>query len=162
MDPTPPYIPGADAPQPDRATSAQVRQRGRDRRVRSTRRFSRYSLWGGRRKRVRRSEEREGSFVDLYGQRLLLLILWVALMNVADSFFTLLHLQRGGVELNPVADMLLITGRRSFVLWKAALIGLALIVLCLHKNFLLARLGLWASALTYTCLVGYHILLFRS
>ena len=40
-------------------------------------------------------------------------------------------------------------------------IGLALIVLCLHKNFLLARLGLWASALTYTCLVGYHLLLFR-
>ena len=110
---------------------------------------------------MRRSEEREGSFVDLYGQRLLLLLLWIALMNVADSFFTLLHLQRGGVELNPVADMLLITGRRSFVLWKTLLIGLALIVLCLHKNFLLARLGLLAYAVTYTCLVGYHLLLFR-
>ena len=82
-------------------------------------------------------------------------------MNVADSFFTLLHLQRGGIELNPVADLLLISGRRSFVLWKALLIGMALIVLCVHKNFLLARLGLWASALTYTCLVGYHLLLFR-
>lgn len=152
-------------PSPDRresgAAEGEQRYRGPDRRKRATPRFSRYSLWGGRRKSVRREEEREGSFVDLYGQRLLLLLLWVALMNVADSFFTLLHLQRGGIELNPVADMLLITGRRSFVLWKAALIGVALIVLCLHKNFVLARLGMWASALTYTCLVGYHLLLFR-
>ena len=80
-------------PSPDRresgAAEGEQRYRGPDRRKRATPRFSRYSLWGGRRKSVRREEEREGSFVDLYGQRLLLLLLWVALMNVADSFFTL-------------------------------------------------------------------------
>ena len=108
----------------------------------------------------RRSHELEGSFVDLYGSRLLLAILWVALMNSADSFFTIVHLQNGGQEANPVAGVLLLTGRVSFVLLKSAVISLALIVLCVHKNFHLARLGLWTAAVAYTCLLAYHIVLF--
>lgn len=139
------------------------RRRGRSpgRRRRATSRLSRYSFVGGRRRDVRRQEELEGSFVDLYGFRLWLLLLWVAAMNVADSYFTLVHLQAGGIELNPVAEVLLSTGRGSFVLAKSVLIALALIVLCVHKNFLLARLGLLAAAGTYTLLVAYHLFLFR-
>ena len=136
-------------------------ERGADRRSAPTPRFSRYSLWGGRRSDHRRAEEREGSFVDRYGTRLLLLVLWIALMNIGDSFFTLVHLQAGGVELNPVARMLLTTGRWNFVFVKSILIGLALCVLAVHKNFHLARVGLWTAAGTYTCLVAYHLLLFR-
>src|SRR5262245_853606 len=143
------------------AGSREVVHRGPDRRQRPTPRFSRYTFWGGRRKGPRRGEENEGSFVDLYGRRLFLLVLWIALMNVGDSFFTLVHLQAGGVELNPVAKMLLTTGRWNFVFAKSILIGLALIVLAVHKNFHLARIGLWTAAGTYTCLVVYHLLLFR-
>src|SRR5262245_3331079 len=80
--------------------------RGPDRRRGPTPRFSRFALWGGRRRKARRGSEREGSFVDLYGWRLFLMIVWIALMNIGDSFFTLVHLQAGGVELNPVAKML--------------------------------------------------------
>ena len=135
--------------------------RGPDRRRAPTPRFSRYTLGGGRRQGPRRAVEREGSFVDVYGRRLFLLVLWIALMNVGDSFFTLVHLQAGGVELNPVARALLTTGRWNFVFVKSILIALALIVLAVHKNFHLARVGLWTAAGTYTCLVAYHLLLFR-
>ncbi len=138
-----------------------LRGRGPDRRRRPTRRFSRYTLFGGRRKNIRRGEEREGSFVDLHGLKLWCLVLWVVLMNLGDSFFTLLHLQAGGIELNPVARALLGTGRGSFVFTKSFLIGLALVVLVIHKNFFLARIGLWTAAGTYTLLVAYHLLLFR-
>ena len=82
-------------------------------------------------------------------------------MNVGDSYFTLVHLQAGGVELNPVAAALLGTGRGGFVLIKSVLIGLALCVLCLHKNFFLARIGLWTAAGSYTLLFFYHLSLFR-
>jgi hypothetical protein len=136
--------------------------RGPDRRSRPTPRLSRYALWGGRRQGPRRLEEREGSFVDVYGTRIICLVLWIALMNIGDSFFTLVHLQAGGVELNPVARLLLTTGRWNFVFAKSILIGLALIVLAVHKNFHLARIGLWTAAGTYTCLVAYHLLLFRA
>jgi len=135
--------------------------RGPDRRRRPTPRFSRYTLFGGRRRKARRTEEHEGSFVDLYGTRLFALVLWVALMNVADSFFTLVHLQNGGVEANPVAEALLLTGRAPFVLLKSGLIALALVVLSVHKNFQLARVGLWIAAGAYTLLFGYHLFLFR-
>ena len=137
------------------------RHAGDDRRSRPTRRLSHFSLFGGRRRRVRRDKEREGTFVDLYGFRLWCLALWVAVMNLGDSFFTLVHLQAGGIELNPVARVLLETGRGNFVFIKSFLIGLALVVLVLHKNFTLARVGLWTAAGTYTLLVGYHLLLFR-
>ncbi len=82
-------------------------------------------------------------------------------MNISDSFFTLVHLQAGGVELNPVAQLLLETGRWNFVFAKSFLIGVALVVLVVHKNFFLARIGLWTAAGTYTLLVGYHLLLFK-
>jgi hypothetical protein len=138
------------------------RYRGPDRRLRPTARFSRYALVGGRRQMVRRVEQREGSFVDLYDPRLLIVLLWIAVMNALDSFFTLVHLQAGGVELNPVAQALLEAGRRPFVVWKSLLIGGALLVLCLHKNFFLARIGLWTAASAYTLLVVYHLSLFQT
>jgi len=135
--------------------------RGPDRRQRPTPRLSRYSIFGGRRRSVRRPTETEGSFVDRYGTGLILAVVWVALMNISDSFFTLVHLQAGGVELNPVAQLLLETGRWNFVFAKSFLIGVALVVLVVHKNFFLARIGLWTAAGTYTLLVGYHLLLFK-
>jgi hypothetical protein len=131
-----------------------------DRRERPTVRLSRWSLLGGRRHEPRRAAEIENSFVDVYGHGLLLAVLWIALMNAADSFFTIVHLQNGGTEVNPIAEVLLQSGRSTFVLVKEAVISLALLVLCLHKNFHLARLGLWTAAVAYTGLLAYHLLLF--
>ena len=131
-----------------------------DRRGEPTPRFSRYMFFGGRRRDPQRGEEREGSFVDVYSSSVLFWVLWIALMNVGDSFFTLVHLQAGGVEVNPVAAALLRTGRFGFVLAKSVLIGVALLVLTLHKNFQMARFGLWLSTVAYTALVIYHLTLF--
>jgi len=145
---------------PETALSASPPRRRVERRQAPTPRLSRYSLRGGRRRWSRRDEEREGSFVDLYGLKLFGLVLWIALMNIGDSYFTILHLQGGGIELNPVAAALLQTGRGSFVLVKSLLIALALVVLAIHKNFYLARIGLWTAAGTYTALLLYHLSLF--
>jgi hypothetical protein len=134
--------------------------RGEDRRRKRTPRLSRWSFVGGRRRKPRRGGEREGSFVDLYGSRLLLILMWIALANVADCFFTLVHLQSGGAEVNPVADLLLRAGLANFVLFKSALVALALVVLCLHKNLRVARIGLWAAAGAYAVLIVYHLVLF--
>lgn len=135
-------------------------RRGPDRRKNPTPRFSRYSLFHGRRKSVRRDAEREGTYVDLYGMPAIVAVIWVALMNMGDSFFTLIHLQSGGIELNPVAAYLLTTGRVGFVMAKGVMICAALLVLLLHKNFWLARVGLWVAAGSYTLLNAYHLSLF--
>ena len=144
----------------DEARRREVERRP-DRRKNPTPRLSRYSLFKGRRANVRRSREAEGSFVDLYGPRLFFVLLWIALMNAADSFFTLVHLQNGGSEVNPIAGMLLLSGRTSFIFSKSMLIALALLVLCVHKNFYLARVGIWIAAGAYTTLFAYHLILFQ-
>jgi hypothetical protein len=131
-----------------------------DRRAHPTPRLSTWSFLGGRRTDPRREYEVEGSFVDLYRSGLLFAILWVALMNSADSFFTMIHLQSGGQEANPLAGWMLLSGLVSFVLIKSTVISLALLVLCMHKNFHLARLGLWTASVAYTCLLCYHLVLF--
>ena len=99
-------------------------------------------------------------YVDVYDTRLLLALMWIALTNVADSFFTMVHLQGGGSEANPIADLLLMTGRANFVLLKSVLVALALVILCVHKNFRIARIGLWVAAGSYSALLAYHLLLF--
>ena len=139
------------------AEEASGERRQIDRRRQATPRLSRYSFVGGRRRGARRAGEDVHAFVDQYGQRMWALLAWVALMNACDSFFTLLHLQDGAIELNPVAGWMLSTGRVGFVLLKSILITLPLVVLCLHKNFPLARVGLWLAAAVYTALVAYHI-----
>ncbi len=133
--------------------------RGPDRRVRPTPRFSRYTFFGGRRKRGRRDGENDNAFVDQYSPRLLVVMFWIGLMNIGDSFFTLHHIQAGAIELNPVAAWMLTTGRTGFVLLKASVITIPLIVLTLHKNFSLARVGIWTAAGAYTVLFAYHIAL---
>ena len=148
------------APHPDPSAPEEVPRRGPDRRTQPTPRLSRYALLGGRRGSVRRADEREGSFVDRYGLGVVLAIGWTALMNAGDSVFTLVHLQSGGIELNPVADSLLQTGRLGFVALKALLMTAALLVLAVHKNFSLARVGLWIAAGSYTLLNLYHLSLF--
>ena len=136
------------------------RRAGSDRRSKPTPRLSRYLFWGGRRRAARRTEEHEGSFVDRFTLPVVLAVLWVALMNLGDCFFTLTHLQAGGIEVNPVAAALLESGRFGFVFIKGVLIAVALVVLCVHKNFQLARTGLWVSGAAYTLLLAYHLWLF--
>lgn len=148
-EPSLPSLPGS--------AEAQAFPRGPDRRRRPTSRWSRYALWGGRRRGPRRDEELEGSFVDQYSGRLFILMIWIGMMNIGDSFFTLFHLQAGGIELNPFAAMLLGTGRTGFVVTKSLLISIPLLVLCLHKNFHLARVGLWVAASCYSLLFAYHV-----
>ena len=133
----------------------------KDRRRRPTPRFSRFSFYGGRRRSIRRASEKEGAYVDRYGFWSVFAVCWVALMNLGDSVFTLIHLQSGGVEVNPVADKLLQTGQTGFVLFKSVLVAVALLVLVLHKNFRMARFGLWVAAVAYTALNVYHLSLFE-
>ncbi|MBI5434497.1 MAG: hypothetical protein HZA52_16805 [Planctomycetes bacterium] len=147
-----------EAPTPEPAPEVRpVSYRGPDRRNRPTPRFSRFTFLGGRRRKPRRESELEGAFVDQYSGRLLVLLCWIAVMNSADSFFTLVHLQNGGIELNPVAGAMLGLGRLGFVTMKGTLITIPLLVLCQHKNFAIARAGLWLASGAYTLLLAYHL-----
>ena len=123
--------------------------------------FSRYVFRGGRRRDVRRIDQREGAFVDIHGRAVLFMVVAIVVLNLLDAAFTLLFLSHGGQELNPFVQVVLdFSGHPwPFVLLKTLGIGLACVFLVLTKNFRPAQIGLWAVLIGYTVLLGWHLYL---
>ena len=133
------------------------RRSGRDRRSRPT------SPWGSlfglkRRRRGRRQGEEQNSFVDVYRKRDASLLVAILVLNLLDALMTLIHIQRGGREANPLMERLLEDGDfGSFLFQKSASVGSLLLVLVIHKNFVIARRAMWAILAGYLALFAYHI-----
>ena len=132
-----------------------------DRRRKPTPMLSRYVFWGGRRREVRRVDQREGAFVDIHGLAIMFMVIAIVVLNLLDAAFTLLFLSHGGQELNPFVQVVIEFGGHPwpFVLLKTAGIGFACMFLVLTKNFRPAQVGLWAVLIGYTVLLGWHLYL---
>lgn len=126
-----------------------------DRRLRPTR------PWIGmlgplRRAHHGRRDSDHSSYVDRYSRRDVALILTIFIMNVGDAFFTMLWLDRGGQEANPVMDFFLDIGPGAFLIQKCIVVGIWLVALLVHKNFRFARIGLYISFVAYAILMLIH------
>ena len=139
------------------------RYSGSDRRSKPTPMFSRYILMGGRRRHVRRTEERDGAFVDVHGPVGLIIVLAIVVLNLLDAYFTLLFLSHGGVELNPIVQYVLDSEWHPwpFILMKTIGIGVAGVFLLMTKHFRAARFGLLFVIAGYTVLLGWHLILLQ-
>lgn len=137
------------------------RRGGPDRRARPTPMLSRYALFGGRRRTVRRAWESDGAFVDVHGARLFVMVMAIVALNLLDAWFTLLFLAHGGRELNPLVQGVLDLSEHPwpFLLFKTVGIGVACGFLALTKNFRAARIGLWFVFGGYALLLGWHLYL---
>ena len=135
-----------------------------DRRVKSDRRDRPTRSWDsllGRRRRVsgRRAGELDDAYVDRFGRREIGLVLAIFTLNIFDAFCTLVWLDRGGAEGNPVMDWALQAGDSVFLFQKCVVAGLWLLILLVHKNFRIARYGLWSLLAVYALLAVYHAFL---
>ena len=132
------------------------KERGRDRRSRPT---SPWSSLTGRRRRTtsRRADEAENTYVDRFTGQDMALLVSILLLNLSDAFFTLLWVQRGGTEANPFMAFMLELGDGFFLAQKCFMVGIWLIILIVHKNFRLARIGLFSLAALYLLLLAGHL-----
>lgn len=129
-------------------------RRADDRRSQPTRPWS--GLFGPvRRAGGRRASDRR-AYVDRYTRGDFMLLMAIFLLNVGDAFFTMLWLGRGGREANPVMDFFLDIGPTAFLVQKCLVVGFWLVLLLVHKNYRLARLGLYASLAIYLLLMLLH------
>lgn len=138
------------------ATGTSRRLQG-DRRTRPTPMFSRYALFGGRRRGGRRAGETDNIYVDRHGPLLLFGALALALLNVLDAFFTMLFLSHGGQELNPLIESMLALGPWPFLVTKTIGVGICVGFLVMTKTFPAARVGLIVLLTGYTTLLGWHL-----
>jgi len=131
----------------------------KDRRKQPTPGLSRFTLWG-RRRTFRREEDRSrGGYVDRYGSGLLFLLVLVVGLNVLDVLFTMMILDNGGYEINPVVRSVIQVYGDGFWIWKFAIVSVPLILLCLHSKFRMVLTIIFGFSVFITMVVIYQILM---
>ena len=107
----------------------------KDRRKQPTPAISRFTFWG-RRKTFRRKEDQEkGGYVDRYHSGLLILLTLAVGLTVLDAFFTMMILDDGGWEVNPVVHSVIQLYGDRFWIWKFVIVSIPLTLLCVLSKF---------------------------
>jgi hypothetical protein len=132
-----------------------------ERRIQADRRARPTSFWSalrptGLRMGFRRRGEALNQYVDCLPERVTVLAISVVVLSILDAMFTLLHLQNGGREINPVMELALFTGVPFFLFVKTSLTDLGVIFLAIHQNFRIGRAALRVTAAGYAVLILYH------
>jgi Domain of unknown function (DUF5658) len=135
-----------------------------DRRWLSDRRHRPTTLWSalcsqGRRTGFRRAGEGHHAYVDGLAWRVVGLAVLVYGCSILDALLTLLYVQDGGGEANPVMQLTLAYGPTVFVALKLSLTGVAVWWLAAHQQWPLAARGLYGIALGYGAVLVYHLVL---
>ncbi len=123
--------------------------------------ISRYTFWGGRRREVRRASDSRHVYVDRFSPGWLFALLFLFVLCLSDGLLTLIHLQNGGIEENPLMDLLLKEGMRTFLVVKLLATTTGIVLLCLHKNHRSVRLLMGILLALYGGLLGYHYYLLQ-
>jgi len=131
----------------------------KERRKQPTPALSRFTLWG-RRITFRRNEDRaRGGYVDRYGSGLLFILTMVAGLNILDAWFTMMILENGGWEINPVVRSVIELYGNRFWVWKHAIVSFPLVLLCLHSKFRLVIPIILGISVINIVVILYQILL---
>ena len=112
----------------------------RDRRNKSTPAFSRFTIWGRRRTFRRKIDQQKGGYVDQYNALIFLFLVSVVLPNFLDILTTIVVLDLGGAEVNPIVRLGLEVFGGKFWVCKFFIVSACVVFFCLHCKFRRARL----------------------
>ena len=147
---------------PDKAPRSRTDRRRRDLPFWSRRRLR------GRRMRQRRADGHDALYlVDRVPGRVLVLAVAILIMTVVDGVFTVLLLERGCVEANPVMQYLLERGNWAFFTGKYVLTAAFLPVALVMNHYRLfgtrLRVGHFVPVVVvlYTLLIVYQVALWH-
>ena len=129
-----------------------------DRRARPTTLWSALR-WQGRRTGFRRAGEGRQGYVDCLARPTVALAFLVVVGSVLDALLTLLYLQEGGSEANPLMDLTLAHSQTLFLALKIGITGPAVWFLAAHQQWPLAARGLSGLALGYGAVLVSHLVL---
>jgi hypothetical protein len=131
----------------------------RDRRRHPTHGLSRFILRGRRRSFRRKVDQGTGGYVDRYGPGLLFLLVLILGLNVLDAFLTMMILEDGGLEVNPVVRTAMQLYGDRFWVWKFFTVSIPLILLCLHSKFRLVMPVLLGISAIYITVILFQVFL---
>jgi len=112
-----------------------------------------YLLFNGRRERSRRDEDRGKAYIfDRYNQKLFLAITAILILSILDAMLTLIVIQRGAQELNPVMAYFLEHGTLTFIVAKYILTSIGVLILLIFKNVFLTKIKIYTHSL-FPCVI---------
>jgi hypothetical protein len=122
--------------------------------------LSRFTFCGRRRTFRRKDDQGRGGYVDQYHSGLLPLLILPIGLTILDALFTMMILDDGGWEFNPVVRSAIQLFGDRFWVWKFAIVSIPLILLCLHSKFRLVVPALKIITAISIVVVSYQIFLF--
>ena len=137
----------------------------RDKRARGDRRINRkpalkYVIFGGRRIRARRHEDKNELFIaDQYDPRLLIIIGILLILSLMDGFCTLYSLERGAREIYPLMAYLLSLGPVPFIFGKFALTSSGIICLLVLSNMYFRPLRIYIRTIFPALVVFFALII---
>ena len=113
----------------------------------------RYFLINGRRESARREEDRTRFFFfDRYNQRIFAAITAILMLSIFDALLTLILIERGSTELNPVMAYFLEYGPLPFIVSKYLLTSFGVVVLLIFKNVFINKINIYTHSL-FSCVI---------
>ena len=112
----------------------------------------------GKRKTMRRVSDSNGKYyTDHPRPDLSALIIFISIMSILDYGFTLIHLNKGAIELNPLMAMAIEVSESYFFLLKYLITSFGLFILYLYKDFFPTYKVIFSIFIIYCTLIIYHI-----
>ena len=122
-------------------------RRVKDRRTNQKARLK-YLLFNGRREAVRREEDSlKIFFFDRYHPKLFAAISAILMLSILDALFTLILIDNGSTELNPVMAYCLQHGLLPFIVVKYFLTSIGVLLLLIFKNVFLTKAKIYTHTL---------------
>lgn len=135
-----------------------------DRRNLRTRFLSKHTIFGGRRRIIRRrADEKTHILVDNYDLRIFIFILLLLILSISDAYLTLTLVKTyKAIELNPIMALYLEAGNITFFLEKFLITSMAVFIFCIFNHRGVTRVTLALSIIIYSGLVYYEVTLLNS
>jgi hypothetical protein len=132
----------------------------KDRRKQPTPAISRFTLWGRRKTFRRKVDQEKGGYVDCYHPGLVILPTLAVGLTVLDALFTMMILDDGGWEVNPVVRSVILLYGDRFWVWKFFIVSFPLTLLCLHSKFRLVMPVISGITALSIIVILYQVFLF--
>lgn len=118
------------------------RRSGKDRRRQSQHSVLKQFLLGHRAGVRRREDRNKIFFVDRYGTTLFVAIVAILFLSLIDALLTLLLIEHGAVEVNPLMAFYLKIGPQVFITVKYMLTSLSVFILAVFSHLIFTRMNI--------------------
>ncbi len=95
---------------------------------------------------------------DHYSPKLLFFLVLIIGLNYLDSCFTLMILEKGGRELNPLVESAINLWGEKFWIWKFAIVSFSSFILCLFSRYKRVKIAIVLVSFLYLVLVSYQLI----